>query len=180
MKVSVVVVMSLNGKITRGSGGSVMSWASQADGAFFKQILAENSVHIMGNRTYQSAKLKPNSTKLRVLLTRQPDAHFDAAIPGEIEYTAARPTAIINDLQNRGYDSALVLGGSEIYSLFIGSGLVTDLYITVEPVIFNSGVDLVSNLAANVSCTLVSSEILNEQGSLLLHYTLNPKVIEQL
>lgn len=170
MKISIVAVMSMNGKITRGSDSSVVAWASKADANSFKQILAAHSVYIMGSRTFEAIKPKSDSKKSRVILTHKPDSYSKFKIPGQIEFTDDSPDKIIKDLTGRGYDSALVLGGSQVYGLFLEAGLVDDIYLTVEPLIFGSGTELLSTMDKNLSCKLVSSKVLNEQGSLLLHY----------
>ncbi|MBC7708081.1 dihydrofolate reductase [Polaromonas sp.] len=170
MQIVLAVVMSINGKITRGDERSVTGWASHDDSLSFKELLAQHTVQIMGNKTYAGAELKANPAKLRVIITRTPEAHTDDATPGEVEYTNASPQSVVKDLEARGYTSAFLLGGSEIYGLFLGAGLVTDLYITIEPFIFGSGINLLSEIPENIRCQLVSSKQLNEQGTLLLHY----------
>ena len=170
MKISMVAVMSLNGKITRGTSSSVIDWASKADAGSFKQILVDNPVYIMGSRTFDAVKPKPGSNKLRVILTHKPESYNMLKIPGQIEFTDDSPDEVIKDLRRRGYDKALVLGGSQIYGLFLEAGLVDDIYLTVEPLIFGSGTELVRIIDKDLTCKLVSSKVLNEQGSLLLHY----------
>lgn len=162
--------MSINGKITKGSDDSVMAWTSKADQKFFKQILADNSAYIMGSRTYDVVKPKPSDSKLRIVLTRNPDNYVVSEVPGQIEFSDNSPNMIIDKLADKGYDSVLILGGSQIYSLFLEEDLITDVYITLEPLIFGHGKDLLNNIGTNLSFKLVSSEKMNEQGTLLLHY----------
>lgn len=171
IKVSLIAVMSINGKITRGAeNSSVEGWASEADSNFFRQMLANNRVSIMGNTTYKVNNIKPKTNKLRIVLTRRPEDFDSIETPNQIEFTDKSPQQIISDIEKRGFNSALVLGGSQIYGLFLESGLVTDLYITLEPLIFGDGHDLLNLISKNLNFKLISSDIMNKQGSLLLHY----------
>ena len=171
MKVSLVAVVSINGKITQGFNSSIAAWASKEDSVFFKKMLAKHTAVVMGNNTYKEIKPRPSNAKLRVIMSKNPKAiSSNAHVPGQIEFTNATPKAIVDDLYERGHSSVLVLGGSQIYSQFLDSGLVSDIYLTVEPTIFNDGLDMLSNLKNNVKCSLVKAEVLNKQGTLLLHY----------
>ena len=170
MTITLVAVMSLNSKITQGLDIAISDWASNEDGDFFKKLLAKHKVFIMGSTTYNSVKPRPSAEKLRIILSRNPSSHQDEQISGKIEFTDASPAIIVADLKKRGHGQALLLGGSEIYSLFLDSGLVSEMYITIEPSIFGTGLNLANNLTRNIDCELISVEVLNKKGSLLLHY----------
>jgi len=170
MTISLIAVISINGKITRGLDSSVSTWASKEDANFFKKMISQNDSLIMGNNTYKVMKSNPNDEKLRIVITNSPEINQMSEIPGQIEFTKASPKSIIANLKKRQYKKILILGGSQIYSQFLDSGIVTDIYLTVEPTIFNNGLDLLSDLRRNVNCYLIKAKILNEQGTLLLHY----------
>ena len=55
-------------------------------------------------------------------------------------------------------------------ALFLGAGLVDEVWLTVEPVIFGQGVDLFRGAELNVRARLIHMEQLNETGTLHLRY----------
>ena len=62
-------------------------------------------------------------------------------IPG-IETTDLKPTDLIQKLEKEGVKDVAICGGSTIYTMFLKSGLVNKIYLTIEPVIFGSGIKL--------------------------------------
>ena len=64
----------------------------------------------------------------------------------------------------------LLVGGSKIYSSFMKEGLVDELYLTIEPVVFGNGKNLFSDESFETKLELVSSKKLNKKGTILLKY----------
>jgi dihydrofolate reductase len=62
-----------------------------------------------------------------------------------------------------------ICGGSSIYSQFMEAGLISTMYLTMEPVVFGEGIKLFSQTVSR-SITLKSVTHLSEQ-TLLLEYT---------
>jgi riboflavin biosynthesis pyrimidine reductase len=63
-------------------------------------------------------------------------------------------------------------GGRHLGAQFLADGLVDDLYLTFEPVLFSQGTSMVSDeLWLEVPLRLQSVEQLNGRGTLLAHYT---------
>jgi riboflavin biosynthesis pyrimidine reductase len=89
-------------------------------------------------------------------------------IADSLEYMSSSPQEILADLARRGFTEVVIGGGAEIYSMFLREKLVTDLYLTVEPVVFGDGVPLVTG-GVFQKLNLVSSERLGERA-ILLHY----------
>ena len=170
MIITLVAVMSINNKLTQGSDSTVADWASKADGSFFKGLMADHKVFIMGNTTYKVVKPKPSPEKLRIVMTRNPLSNENKQFPGQVEFSDSSPARIVSDLAKRGYEAALLLGGSEIYTLFLAAGLVDEMYLTVEPNIFGSGLNFVGALSHTLNYKLLKMHPLNDQGTVLLHY----------
>lgn len=170
MIITLVAVMSINNKLTRGSESTVAAWASAADGSFFKALMADHKIFIMGNTTYKAVKPKPSPEKLRIVMTRNPLLNENKQLPGQVEFSDSSPASIVSDLAQRGYKAALLLGGSEIYTLFLEAGLVDEMYLTVEPHIFGSGLNFLGELRHNLNYKLLTVRLLNDQGTVLLHY----------
>ena len=62
-------------------------------------------------------------------------------------------------------------GGSQTNTLFLEAGLVDEIWLTIEPVIFGSGIDLFTH-ALDLKAKLVHYETLNDTGSVHLRYSL--------
>jgi dihydrofolate reductase len=60
-------------------------------------------------------------------------------------------------------------GGASVYGQFLNAGLVTDVYLTVEPFLFGGGVPLAQGFD-RVALKLESVKQLNSQ-TILLHYS---------
>ena len=87
-------------------------------------------------------------------------------VPAHVEN--ASPHEVIADLQHRNKQRCAVLGGGEIYALFLASRLLDELWITVEPQIFGAGKPFVP---FQVSVQLSLKECLHlSEDTLLLKY----------
>ena len=176
-----VVATTLNGKITQGDK-SGSSWTSKEDSEFLSKIEKQNNLIIMGSKTFEiSYDLLhlPTSDKLHVIVTRNKAKYADYQKEGCFEFTDKNPQDIIDNLVMRGYKKGLLLGGSEIYTLFISNNLVDNLYITIEPEIFGSGKSILENLPLNVHLKLKEMQKINTQGTILLKYKVNKNFILQ-
>ncbi len=164
MKITLLAAMSVDGRIAA-NAEQLVDWTSAEDKRFFVLKTKEAGVVIMGRRTFQTIG-EPLADRLNVIMTRQ-EPPFDD-IPGVLECTDESPHAVVHSLEARSYTAAVVVGGREIYSAFLEAGLVTDLYLTVEPLLFGDGVPLVEGITSK-KLQLLDVQKLGEQ-SVLLHY----------
>ncbi|RMD50887.1 hypothetical protein D6827_03245, partial [Candidatus Parcubacteria bacterium] len=51
------------------------------------------------------------------------------------------PIDILKNLKNRGFKNAAVVGGAQIYSLFLQNDLIDDFYYSIHPRIIGGGID---------------------------------------
>jgi dihydrofolate reductase len=117
----------------------------------------------MGRKTFATIG-KPLKNRLNVIMTSTPGVDE----PGLLEYTLATPAEILASLDARGYKEAAICGGSSVYSQFLKEGLVDEVYLTVEPVLFGSGVPLASDFS-RINMKLIDTERLGDQA-VLLHF----------
>lgn len=164
MNVYLLAAISADGRIAK-SADHLADWTSKEDKRFFVSKTKEAGALIMGRKTYDTIG-RPLPNRLNLIMTREADASKN--IEGELEYTTKAPHEILKELQERGFDSVVIGGGTSIYSLFLREGLVTDLYLTIESLLFGSGVPLVDN-APQLDLDLQSVEQIGEQ-SVLVHY----------
>lgn len=172
MKVIAVIVQSVNGKITKGSDPNVYKWTSQEDKLHLKETIGKASLIVMGSTTYEEAKknITLSSQIQRVVLTSRPQDYEQEVVSGQLEFYNLTPKEVVERYQND-HENLLLLGGSKIYSEFLKQGLIDEIWLTVEPVIFGQGKPLIDT-DRNVSMKLLSLEKLNDKGTLLLKYQL--------
>jgi len=168
MIVTLIAVISMDGNITDGDTPGTSHWTSLQDAAHFRKQLAKSDAIVIGRATYDIAKPVPQPGKLRIVMTRQPQRLISK--PGMLEFTDKSPQSIHEYLHNAGKRSVLLVGGSQIYSLFINAGLVDDMYLTIEPVLLGEGTPFFSGSITKTDFRLKTMQQLNSAGSLLLHY----------
>src|SRR3989338_2890855 len=132
MKVIMVMVASLNGKITRGRASNIYSWTSKEDSELFSQLVEEFNLIVMGRKTYEAIRenIELRKDKLRVVLTKNPEKFGSDAVPGSLEFSDESSAELLNRLKKKGYTKMLLVGGGEINALFLKSSLVDELYLT--------------------------------------------------
>lgn len=171
MKVILVAVISLDGKLTNGNDPDIYKWTSKEDQFFFFNLLDNAKVVIMGSATYETARniIKHKEGRLRIVLTSNPGKYAGDEVPGFLEFKSETPFQLINQLEN--YEEILLVGGSKIYTSFLKEGLIDEIYLTIEPIVFGEGKPLfVERPKQNL--ILESMQQLNKTGTILLKYKL--------
>lgn len=175
MKITLAMVMSVDGKTTRGSEQNIYAWTSREDQIYFRNLIDHNMVIIMGRGTFNASKdmiaerLTPKT--LRLVVTDYPEQYRDLVVPGQLEFTSDSPVDIIDNLALRGYTKALLIGGHELCESFLSKGLVDDFFLTIEPKLFGLGKPLLLEKSLhNINLRLLSHEVLNSRGTVVLHY----------
>ncbi len=168
MKIIYAVVTSVDGKTTKGSS-SPKDWASSEDQDFFSAIFKENNLIMMGRKTFDGSPIKPNPTKLKIILTKHPEKYSHLQVEGQLEFSNKSPKQMIPNLEKKGFNQLLFLGGAESANAFFRDSLIDELWLTLEPKIFGEGNGLV-NQTLEVNLKLKNIRKLNAQGTLLLKY----------
>ena len=88
----------------------------------------------MGRKTYEAAHIQLKPGILRIVLTHNPQK----GVPGILEFTDETPRELVNRLKNK-YKQMLLLGGSDIATQFFEEKLIDEVWLTIEPKIFGSG-----------------------------------------
>ena len=153
MHITLVMVMSLDGKTTKGLEGMPSArigpskWASPEDQEFFDGMKKKVGVLIVGRKTFEAAGKPSGDGIRRIVMSRE----------GGFEL----PTDI---------NEALLVGGSELNAEFFRRKLINEIYLTIEPKIFGAGLPLAQVTGLEVELELINVKQLNPQGTLLLHY----------
>lgn len=165
MYVALIAALSADGKIGTDEYRSSTEWTSPEDTAFFVRKSRDLGTVIMGRKTFDTIG-KPLDARLTVVMTRSPGSHEQQ--PGLLEFTDAPPSEILRDLESRGRSRVALSGGYSVYSRFLADGLVNELFLTVEPILFGRGIPLAENFE-RINMTLIDSKRLGAQ-TVLLHY----------
>ncbi len=171
MRLTLIAVQSLDGFITKhDTPGS--AFASSADQAHLSRALKNFDFSIMGGETYRQTRAfireRMTHPRLRGILTRQPGAYADDVLPGTLEFFSTPPRELLASFAARGLNNGALLGGAQMHSLFLDAGLIDEIWLTVEPVLFGSGTPLLIQ-KTDTRLRLLGSENLSGH-TLLLRY----------
>ncbi len=168
MKVIMIAAITLDGKISKNPQADV-DWTSKQDKHFFHTETMKAGAVIFGSTTYQ-AMGRAMPKRLNIVMTRHPENFAEQSLPGFLEFTALQPTAILDNLAERGYTKVIIGGGSAVYSLFLAAHLVDEIYLNIVAKIFGHGVPLFRELAINpLDLELIAVDKLGK-GEVLLKY----------
>ncbi len=167
------------------------NWTSREDLRFFIDRTRQAGVIVMGATTFATLPTQPQPKKINIVYTRggmeKPTEARDIAgknyqlqildeqttgplDPSIVYVTQLSPASLVDSLDKMGYPELAVCGGASIYDLFLRSGVVSTLYLTVEPVIFGEGVRLLQT-KLSLQMILVKNTSLSDQ-TILLEYSL--------
>lgn len=165
IKTFIIVAQTADGFIAKNSGHEA-TWTSKEDKKRFVEITKRAGVMVMGLNTFNTF---PSPLPGRLHIVYSPDENArDNNIPGVVEYTKDSPVDLIKKLEERGFTEVAICGGTTIYTMFMKSGLVETIYLTIEPKLFGKGMGIF-NEDLDFNLELVNSNA-TENGTLLLEY----------
>lgn len=158
MSVFIIASISVDGLIAPAGldhEGPSTYWTSREDTEFFKAKTKEAGVVIMGRTTWESIpeKFRPLKDRLNIVYTSYKDLILNS-MPLEkfnIQNTTydihplttnLRPDLLITTLKKHDFNDIALCGGASIYTQFLQAGVVDELFLTIEPVIFGTGTPL--------------------------------------
>jgi dihydrofolate reductase len=142
-------------------------WTCSEDKQMFKRVSREAGVVIMGSRTFDTiGKALPG--RLNVVMTRRPEQYDPAE---NLVFWSGSPKALLDDLNSKGFERAVLAGGATINSLFVRDRLIDELYLTIVPKLFGQGLCL---FAESLDLELELRQIRTLQAqTILLTYRIN-------
>lgn len=172
MNIILVMVTTADGRTTMWHEPMVHGWSSPEDLTHFAKLKSEHQLLVMGKNTYTALKktITPSSTLRRIVMTSTPGDFLKETVQGLLEFTAETPEALTRRMKAEGYESMLLVGGSQLNRSFLASKLINECYLTIEPKFFGSGNNLFAPLDVDVPLQLISVTKLNDKGTLLIHY----------
>jgi len=175
MKTILIFVSTLDGKITKWSEPNISSWSSHQDHDYYKKILNESRLIVMGSNTFNADTFKHSSDHQLIIMTGHPDKYKSLEITGQIEFTNESPVELIARFKNKGRKQMLVIGGSHVATSFLKEQLIDELWLTLEPKIFGTGGNFVTDVKLDINLSLIHCEKVNEQGTLITKYAVLKK-----
>lgn len=163
MKIFLIAALTADGLIAKHASHPA-NWTSKEDKAFFRKKSKKGGVVVMGSRTYKTIG-RPLPGRLNIIYTKSPKAKTDKNL---LRFTKLPPKTLIKNLKKQGYKNIAICGGTSIYTMFLKSGLVNKLYLTIEPILFGKGVTLF-NQSVEKKLKLVKIHKLSKQ-SVVLEY----------
>ncbi|MDB5239058.1 MAG: folA [Candidatus Parcubacteria bacterium] len=168
IKAFLIAAVSADGFIAKNEQHAAM-WTGKADKKRFVELTKRAGVVVMGSTTYATIG-RPLKERVNIVYSRTKT--FEGA-----EITSLEPRALMQELESRGFKEVAICGGSHIYSMFMKAGLIDTIYLTIEPLLFGSGISLF-NEEMTQRLKLVSSAE-SESGALLLEYKVEHEVKPQ-
>ncbi len=167
MRVFIIASLTADGFIGLNANHLSTTWTSSEDTKFFVKMSKQAGIVVMGSRTFATLNRALPGRRL-IIYTPQPD---DINIEG-VETTRENPIALVKRLAKEGASAIAIAGGASIYAMFMASGVVDELYLTIEPIIFGHGISLFNKDLPVTKLTLLDQQQLNP-NTLLLHYLVN-------
>lgn len=166
MKTFIIAAITADGFIGR-TVDHLADWSTKEDKQLFVRLTKEAGVIVMGAKTFATIGRQLPGRRM-VVYTHHPET----VIAEGVETTSEQPAILIKRLEFEGAHGVAICGGSQIYTLFTRAGLIDEAYLSIEPLLFGSGIKLFSD-SLDVQMKLLESRQLNDH-TILLHYNLRP------
>jgi len=169
MQISLIAALTVDGFIGRNKTDRSFDWTSKEDKIFYVEKLKEADAIVMGRRTFETFSRYPKDSHW--LIYTSGIEKFENPRPEVIsaEATDLAPAELLKKLTAEGKQKILICGGASVYTMFMKLGLVDKLYLTVEPILFGSGVKLFEDDFGQVDLNLVKTHQLSKQ-TIVLEY----------
>lgn len=136
MNIFIISALTADGYIAKNQTHAAF-WTSKEDKKRFISLTKQAGVIVMGLNTWQTIGGKPLKDRLNIVYSPTPLPQTEG-----METTSLPPEELIKSLEKRGLKDIAICGGSQIYTMFMKTGLVKKLYLTIEPIVFGDGMRL--------------------------------------
>ena len=174
MHIEAIAVQSSDGFIADSKGDTSLLHSPE-DTALFNTKKSEFNLLVMGLHTFESVQgiltLSPNI--LRVVLTHRPEDYAKYIVPNELIFMSSEPHQLVSRMEQHGYNSMLIMGGSNVYTDFLSAGLIHRFHITTEPVTLKNGIPLTTEADFLKNASIKTQEVLHSRGTVYTLYELN-------
>nr|WP_294946169.1 dihydrofolate reductase family protein [uncultured Mucilaginibacter sp.] len=170
-KIILNVAVSLDGLIEGPNGEYDWCLDDQDYGltAFFNDIDAI----FIGRKSYDMIRTQPDMFPGKKLYV-----FSDTLVPGKNEDIEVIGTAnfehAVEGIMNEAGKSIWLFGGASLLSAFLGKRWITELQLSVHPIILGAGKPLFESISEKVDLQFIRQQVY-DSGLVQLHYALKPK-----
>jgi dihydrofolate reductase len=157
-----MMAMSLDGYVARAD--HTLDWLDKQDTGDeefgFSEFMDNIDVLVMGSGSYRTVLgfgQWPYTKPVIVLSRSLNQADIPDHLEGKVEIKSGSPGDIMKSLGERGVRQVYVDGGAVVQS-FLRDGLITDMRITIVPILIGGGIRLFGELAKDVDLALQDVE----------------------
>jgi len=177
MRVSVFIATSLDGYIA-GPDGDI-DWLNNAsaevpedDDLGYAAHMESVDIMVMGRKSYEKVLSFGDWPygELPMLVLSRNEITFPEQIPNCVTHSSESPREIVERLESQGIKHIYVDGGVTIQR-FLAGGLISDITITLIPVLLGAGIPLFAELAKPIDLKLKASRS-SENGFIQISYTM--------
>jgi dihydrofolate reductase len=168
MFLAIKMMQSLDGIIAR-SIDDDLSWGSSEDKKLYKKFTTEFGTVIVGSTTFEQMPKIAFKNRLCIVLTRDKTKYSECSDNPNFVFVEPNPNKVVEYLESQNIEKAVIIGGSKINSLFLQANLVDEIFVTISPRIFGSGVRIFGGYSLDIKMELKSFEKISDK-ELLLNY----------
>lgn len=154
--------------ITARNSNHLVDWTGKADKRYFVQTTKQAGVIIMGSRTFATIG-RPLPDRLNIVMTRDKKL---VSQDRNLIFTDQSPEELCRELENHGFLSAVLIGGSTLNSFFISRKLIDEIHLVVVPRFFGQGLTIFRN-SMNINLELKTFKQIGEEHLLLIYRVIN-------
>lgn len=158
--------ISTDGFIATKDGNS--DWVSEVDVPLFEAQMAEKGCIVLGRTTFEQylGELYPVPDITNIVMTSDSSKEKE---DGKVIYTSKSPKAILELARSKGHDQVLLIGGGHANGAFLEAGLITEMILSVHPLVLGDGISLFEGVSRQLELSLQSVQKLDE-GLVQLRY----------
>lgn len=171
MKIIIIMAQTIDGKIGKDAKHEV-NWTSKADKQAFVAETKKHGVLIMGSSTFDTIG-RPLPGRLNLILTSKPEKYQDKVQEGLLEFVSGSPAEIVALLEKRGFESAALGGGAKTNASFLKAGVVDEILLTIEPLIFGSGINFTQGEELDLKLELIEQTKLDDNTIQIRYKVIN-------
>lgn len=170
MNVILYMAITVNGFIA--TEHDDVSWVTETEWASFSGMIKKHGNMIIGRRTYDimvenDEFERSQLTKIHTVVVTD-DVSLKAHNP-EFIVTAKSPREALTILSNKGFETIMVCGGGGLNTSFMKENLIDELYLDVEPLVFDKGIRLFKEDGFEATLKLLETRKLST-NEIQLHY----------
>lgn len=144
MEVILLVAVSADGFIARSRNDRSFDWTCSEDKQLYVDTIKKAKAVVMSSKSFQVIKKFPRGLTYAIY-TRNKNK-FKNHRPDVIKAfpTKDSPKDLIKKLEKQDFNQAVIAGGSSIFTMFLQAKLVTKIIYTIEPILFGTGIPLLT------------------------------------